>query len=346
MDIEDPSMYVVITTIAGPTQSVDVLSRKVSSLSGCLVVVGDKRGPESYGIEAATFLSLEEQVQLPLKLADMLPTGHYARKNMGYLYAIERGAQCIFETDDDNTPLDSWGPRSLGIQALPTKVDGWFNAYRCFTEEFIWPRGLPLDQVRNGSFPSGALAAAMQEVSAPIQQGLVDGSPDVDAVWRLLHDKPITFDKKPSICLRPGTWCPFNSQSTWWWPEAYPLMYLPSYCSFRMTDIWRSFVAQRCLWELGYGVVFHAAEVYQERNPHDLMKDFEAEIPGYRGNQAFVDTLEATGLKSGRGSALDNLIRCYERLIQAGFFPAAEMELVRAWAQDIEPLMLPYENNR
>jgi len=32
------------------------------------------------------------------------------------------------------------------------------------------------------------------------------------------------------------------------------LMYLPIKASFRMTDIYRSFVAQRCLWELGEGV--------------------------------------------------------------------------------------------
>ena len=38
------------------------------------------------------------------------------------------------------------------------------------------------------------------------------------------------------------------------------LMYLPSTCTFRMTDIWRSLIAQRCLWELGQGVVFHAAD--------------------------------------------------------------------------------------
>ena len=76
------------------------------------------------------------------------------------------------------------------------------------------------------------------------------------------------------VWLGPETWCPFNSQSTWWFPVAYPLMYLPSRVSFRMTDIWRGFVAQRCLWELGKGIVFHAAEVVQRRNPHALLRDF------------------------------------------------------------------------
>jgi hypothetical protein len=108
---------------------------------------------------------------------------------------------------------------------------------------------------------------------------LADHSPDVDAVWRLVLDRPFCFDKGESLYLAPGTWCPFNSQSTWWWPEAYPLLYLPSFCTFRMTDIWRSFVAQRCLWAVGQGVAFHASEVAQARNQHNLMRDFEDEVP-------------------------------------------------------------------
>ena len=53
------------------------------------------------------------------------------------------------------------------------------------------------------------------------------------------------------------TWCPFNSQNTAWWRDAVPLLYLPAYCSFRMTDIWRSFVAQRIAWENGWRLLFH-----------------------------------------------------------------------------------------
>ena len=98
-------------------------------------------------------------------------------------------------------------------------------------------------------------------------------------------------------------------------------------------------MAQRCLWEMGHGVVFHAAEVYQERNPHDLMKDFEAEIPGYLGNRRFIAALEKLLLKSGVGNAVDNLILCYEVLTRENFFPANELTLVKTWAEDIEQIM-------
>ena len=91
-----------------------------------------------------------------------------------------------------------------------------------------------------------------QTVACPIQQGLADGNPDVDAIFRLVLPLPMNFGRKPPIALCRGAWCPFNSQNTSWWPAAYPLLYLPAYCSFRMTDIWRSFVAQRICWENGW----------------------------------------------------------------------------------------------
>jgi hypothetical protein len=332
-------MITVITTIAKPTKSVEELVMKLLGVDGHLIVVGDAKGPQKYNTDDTTFLSLETQAGLPFKLANKLPTCHYARKNVGYLYAIRERADCIYETDDDNAPLARWKPRSLQVDARMPQKQGWVNVFKYFTDEFIWPRGFPLDYVRNGDTNFDLSDAEEVRIKAPIQQGLADNSPDVDATWRLLHDKVITFDEGPSIYVKPGTWCPFNSQSTWWWPEAYPLMYLPSLCSFRMTDIWRSFVAQRCLWEIGSGVVFHPSEVYQDRNVHNLMRDFEDEIPGYLGNHRFVTVLDALSLKSGVGNVVDNLILCYESLIRENFFPANELTLVKAWTEDVEQIM-------
>ena len=209
-----------------------------------------------------------------------------------------------------------------------------------FSEELIWPRGFPLNLVRDEATYRQDPAAPLVAVESPIQQGLVDRSPDVDAVWRLILDREFTFARRPSVWLPPGTWCPFNSQSTWWWPPAYPLMYLPSYCSFRMTDIWRSFVAQRCLWEMGYGLVFHAAEVVQDRNAHNLMRDFHDEVPGYEGNERLVKTLAQTRLETGADAVGDNLRRCYQALVAEQFFPRDELARVDAWLQDLKSLAL------
>ena len=112
-------------------------------------------------------------------------------------------------------------------------------------------------------------------------------------------------------------------------------MYLPSFVNFRVTDIWRSFVAQRCLWQLGYGVVFHGPESVQDRNLHNNFRDFQDEIPGYLNNARIISILERLELYKGIDKAGENLYLCYEALISADIVPAQEIPLLEAWLADI-----------
>lgn len=334
------SFRAVVTTIFKPTKDVEALVSKLSAENGQLIVVGDAKGPSEYNLDNVVFLSLQTQKGLVFSLASKLPIHSYARKNLGYLYAIREGADCIYETDDDNAPLKHWQKRSLWVSVKESQRNGWVNVFKYFTTRFLWPRGYPLNCIASDDELYFDLLHEPETVlEAPIQQGLANNSPDVDALWRLINrDRQVTYDVRSSVRLRPGAWCPFNSQSTWWWPKAFPLMYLPSFCSFRMADIWRSFVAQRCLWSLNRGMVFHSAEVWQDRNPHDLMVDFEAEIPGYLGNDQFVKILENLNLQKGIKKISANLRKCYETLVDHDFFPRKELLLVEAWIEDIEAL--------
>lgn len=325
----------VITTIQNPTESVCQMLSRLGEIKATLIVIGDQKGPTLFDLEGVEFLPLKEQLALDLKLAQKLPTGHYTRKNIGYLLAMSKGAACIYETDDDNAPLPNWTPRHEAVTVTTIGEKRWLNVYQLFSQHKIWPRGFPLDEVQKSFQDRLTLAEDNTNVIAPIQQGLANNSPDVDAIWRLILDEPFDFRPGPSVHLPRGSWCPFNSQSTWWFPAAYPLMYLPSYCSFRMTDIWRSFIAQRCLWELGLGLVFHGPEVMQERNAHNLMRDFADEIPGYTRNSELVDVLERLSLVTGQAAVNGNLLACYRALVEAGFFPQKELELVEAWLSDL-----------
>lgn len=336
-------LTVVLTTVAQPTAAARQWADLTPAPVHCLVVAGDAKGPASYPLRNTVFLGLDAQRKGTFRLAAILPTGHYCRKNVAYLEAIRRGATCVYETDDDNAPLPQWRPRQADVEVFREvsvgtfPVCGWVNVYRYFTDEMIWPRGFPLARIRDAvpevsRVKTGADGAVTR---SPIQQGLVNGSPDVDALWRLTQDRRLAFSDQVSVRLAPGAWCPFNSQSTWWWPAAYPLLYIPSHCTFRMCDIWRGLVAQRCLWAMGYGVVFHAPEVIQERNPHDYMQDFEAEIPGYRHNARIGSLLERLSLDGDPQAAGGNLRMCYEALISAGVLPGVEMGLVDAWLSDL-----------
>jgi hypothetical protein len=328
----------VITTIQEPTPSVLRLAARLEETGASLIVIGDKKGPSRFEGCGGLFVPLAEQTTLPFALAPLLPTGHYVRKNLGYLLALRSGARRIYETDDDNAPLAGWRPRQIRVDARTVATGGWFNVYRAFTadpDEAIWPRGLPLRHARD---PVVSLPETTTPIDSPIQQELANMAPDVDAVWRLtIANEPFRFaPDRSSVHLAPGTWCPFNSQATWWFAPAFPLMYLPGTCTFRMTDIWRSFVAQRCLWELNAGVTFHGACVEQERNFHDLTRDFADEVPGYLQNERLAGILTSLRLAPGPGAISANLLRCYEALVAAGILDAEELPMVRAWIDDVQ----------
>lgn len=326
------STAIVITSIASP----NTVLRKIAS--DCIArglnfyVIGDVKSPADFSLAGCDFYSVSRQLDLPFKSATLSPLKHYARKNLGYLLAIQNGASIILETDDDNMPGAQFYEPLAVSQEIPTLTEsGWVNIYRYFSDLLIWPRGLPLDEV---SKPLPPLTDT-RRVICPIQQGLADDNPDVDAIYRLLLPLDITFKGPLRIGLGRNSWSPFNSQNTVFYKEAFPLLYLPAYCSFRMTDIWRSFVAQRIAWENGWSILYREATVAQSRNDHRLMKDFEDEIPGYLHNNEIRESLEALSLSPGLIHIASNLRLCYEKLVALGLVGEQELPLLEAWIADL-----------
>jgi hypothetical protein len=328
---------IVVTSIAGPNKALRDLAQGSSERGYYFTVIGDEASPSDFQLDGCDFYSLERQRQTGFKLAALCPVRHYARKNIGYLLAIRNGASTIIETDDDNIALEQfWDQRQRIQDAAVIENNGWVNVYRYFSDENIWPRGFPLDYLKKQIPPFETLNRG--EVDCPIQQGLADDNPDVDAVYRLTLPLPQTFRKDRRVALANGSWCPFNSQNTTWWSDAFKLLYLPSYCSFRMTDIWRSFIAQRIAWLNGWAILFHEPTMRQERNVHNLISDFNDEIPGYLNNSEICEALESLPLESGVEKIGDNLKVCYEKLVSMSLIGREELQLVDAWLDDLEQL--------
>src|SRR5262245_32351127 len=160
------ALVCVLTTIQPPTACVHRLSEVLGQAGGRLVVVGDRKGPQAFPLDSAEFFPLADQQRLPFRLASLLPTGHYARKNLGYLIAASSGATCLYETDDDNSPADSWQPRSCRAVAQPVAPRPWMNAYGPFTDQLVWPRGFPLEQVTDPATREHDASTALCEVEA------------------------------------------------------------------------------------------------------------------------------------------------------------------------------------
>ncbi|KIH62902.1 hypothetical protein ANCDUO_06807 [Ancylostoma duodenale] len=93
--------WIVVTTVQHPTEGI----KRLSQIPGwTLLVVGNAETPKNWSFEGVHYLSVEDQQELGYRVLDFLPYKSYARKNIGYLYAIENGAEWIYDTDDDIIP--------------------------------------------------------------------------------------------------------------------------------------------------------------------------------------------------------------------------------------------------
>lgn len=190
--------WIVVTTIFYPTPAI----YKFLDLSSPwnLVVIADRKTPVDWlqhlksNSSRVLFVSVEQQKTLNYRILELLPYGSYARKNLGYLIAIQCGARIIFESDDDNL-LETNDIVRLPKMAQPKDVP-WVafhrqrsplvNIYGSFGHPEIWPRGFPIDELRNVTEDGwhSVRKNRQPEIRAYIQQYLADLDPDVDALVR------------------------------------------------------------------------------------------------------------------------------------------------------------------
>ena len=320
------NIWIIITSINHPTKAVIQFGKWASVRDWKVLLVGDTKTPSDWNCEGVKFLSVEKQKELFPVIAEQIPLKHYCRKNIGYLYAIQNGADIIIDTDDDNLPYDNFAVNlNKKITAPVLGSSKWINIYAYYADSLIWPRGLPLNYIHE----KGEVLES-KTLDCPVQQFLADEDPDVDAIFRLLFKQPTYFNKNTgSFIIDAGTYVPFNSQNTVFYKESFILMYLPCFVSFRMTDIWRSFVVKRILNHFGKHMVFHDATVWQERNTHNLMKDFTDEIIGYTDNEKIINTIDSvdlTGLE-----IKDSILKIWKSLEVTGIVKREEIEIIENW---------------
>ena len=251
---------VVLTTINPPTKAVRAFSHQ---LADRIIVIGDRKTPNLWEQQGCKFYSYNDQLNSNLRVVRHTPENHYSRKNIGYVLAALFGADVICDTDDDNIPYDAWSfPLFNGVFDVIQTTSSFYNIYRKFSSARIWPRGFPLHSITSKEQNDQTISTEREKVTIGVWQGLADGDPDVDAIYRLVSDEPVVFDRgaKP-IVLPPGTICPFNSQNTSFARDFFPLLYLPTTVSFRYTDILRGVIAQPILWSRNAKLGFVTANV-------------------------------------------------------------------------------------
>ena len=151
-----------------------------------------------------------------------------SRKSIGYLYAIQHGAQVVYDVADtvelqqDHIPmLSCWQPHSE-LTLLPdgqpcqgdyTMLDtsgrgaaqhtgspSIVNPYPLFGQPHIHPRGMS-DQTFKEEVPD---ACFLRGAARPlIQQAMINGRPDVDCVYHGQQPLNVTFDRSAFAIVLP-----------------------------------------------------------------------------------------------------------------------------------------------
>lgn len=136
--------WIIMTTINHATEHVKYVSD--ASYGWCVLVVGDKKTPDSWSYKEVFFLDIKDQIELSkkYKIINQIPFNSYSRKMIAYLYAIELKAKYIYETDDDNSPLDGlFGFRYekfYGLESSCNENNLFINPYNYFGQPSVWPR--------------------------------------------------------------------------------------------------------------------------------------------------------------------------------------------------------------
>lgn len=315
--------FIIITSIYNPNKAVKLFS-KIKNWQ--LIVVGDKKTPTQWNLKNVIYLSPEDQKKVKQEFSKILPWNHYSRKMIGYLYAIKKGANIIVDTDDDNLPMKNWGQNiKFRDNYQVAGNDSFINIYKFFTDQKIWPRGYPLLKILNEE----PYIIKKQKINIGIWQQLVNGDTDVDAIYRLTNNKKIKFKSREPIILKKGSICPFNSQNTFFKKELFPLLYLPAFVTFRFTDILRGLIAQPIMWAANYHLGFTQATAFQERNPHNYLKDFESEVPMYLNTEKVIEILNKVIKKDN--TIKKNIEIAYDALIKEKIIPSKEKKLLNSW---------------
>lgn len=276
-------------------------------------------------------------------ISDPLGWNTIQRRNVALLEAIRLGAEIITTVDDDNYPVANTYfadvdrvLRGGAPYTLAASTSGWWNA-GSLLEPQVTVRGYPLS--RRHEVPE---MLNLTELDRAIRVGVVAslwlGDPDIDAVERIVTNPEVKRVRMDSnVVLAPGTWCPFNTQSTTFVRELAPLMFMWPHVG-RYDDIWASLLTQRVAQELNYQVSFGYPLVHQARNEHDLVRDLEAELLGMRLTDLVAEQLRQTVLPADV-APLDALRTCFVRLTELNLLPTLTTESFDLWLYDLETVM-------
>ena len=209
------------------------------------------------------------------------------RRNLGFLYAYEQGADVVATVDDDNIPYENWGEDLYVGQEIECDLwqpeNGYFDPLSVTNHCDLWHRGYPIEHLPT---KNNVTYQGKTKRKVLIQADLWDGDPDIDAMCRISKQPCVKFEKLSPYCSDAPS--PFNSQNTFIHHDVIPFYMVLPYIG-RMDDIWGSYILQ---YYFPNSVIYNKASVYQDRNVQDLVTNLEKEVIGYRNTYDFINNLK------------------------------------------------------
>lgn len=316
---------IIITTINKTTEAI---KKHIDNPNYSVIIVGDKKTPSCYYNLDCIYLDLDLQKKLFPKLYELIPFNHYCRKNLGYLYAIQNNFDIIYETDDDNIPEDNFDSilnNNVNYPLIEEKSNVWINIFKYFSKDFIWPRGYPLSLIKT----EDNIQVNQCNFKPSIIAGLVENDPDTDALFRLICNNNVDWEKDKKAIISNKNMCVFNTQNTFWInKDIFISLLIPSSVTFRYCDILRGIISNLFLKKMNLYISYISPNVFQLRNEHNLIDDFESEIPMYQNNEKILEYFENIDFNVSNKDFLINIYKC---LFKNNIITELDIKIVNEW---------------
>jgi hypothetical protein len=111
----------------------------------------------------------------------------------------------------------------------------------------------------------------------------------------------------------------------------------------RVSDIWRSFLAQALMKRLGKALVFWPPLVTQLRNAHNYMGDFDAELQLYKQADSMVAFVSQFAFS--RTAVPDMLREISVALYEREFYGLDDVRLMDAWIMSLDAVGYQWETS-
>lgn len=286
--------YLILTSINEPTLATIKYAEISEKKNWKLIFIGDIKTPHKSYQELEVkyknfkYLSPEEQENLYPDLSNSIGWNKCQRRNIGFVYAYDNGADILATSDDDNIPYDDWGDnlyvgKKISVDCYENKRVNVFDPISVTEHKNLWHRGYPIEFVNNKN-ENEYKGKIEREVL--VQADFWDGDPDIDAVCRITQKPIVKFQKFEPFCSTQIS--PFNSQNTFLSRKVIPYYTVLPYIG-RMDDIWGSYILQ---YFFPNSVIYCKSTVYQDRNDHNLVNNMVDEIIGYRNTVNFINNLQ------------------------------------------------------